>query len=160
MKKIRIIIADYHKLVREVWASFLNSEGAFQVIATTGEANEALDLAIQHKPDILIMDTNLESASAIEVTQQMKTLGLMTKVIGVSAYSLPAYAKKILHAGASGFITKNSPKDEMIRAILEVSRGNRFICTEIIEILSEEMLEGREKDQGMTRLTERQIEII
>jgi DNA-binding NarL/FixJ family response regulator len=160
MKKIRIIIADYHKLVREVWASYLNSVGVFEVLATTGEADKAVELAILHKPDIILMDTNLDSGSAIEAIQKLKSLGLMTKVIGVSAYSLPAYAKKILHAGAMGYITKNSSSEELIKAIQEVGNGYRFICSEVLEILSEELLEGKEKDPGISQLTERELEII
>ena len=89
MKKIRIIIADYHKLVREVWASFLNSEDNFDVLATTGDAKEAINLLILYKPDIILVDISLSPVSGIEVTQQIKALGLKTKVIGVSAHSLP-----------------------------------------------------------------------
>ena len=160
MNKIRIIIADYHKLVREVWASYLNSEGIFDVVATTGEADRAIELAISHKPDVILMDTNLDSGSAVEATKKLMTLGLKTKVIGVSGYSLPSSAKKILHAGALGYITKNSSKEELIKAIQEVSRGNRFICAEVIGILSDELLDGREKDPGISQLTEREFEII
>jgi len=68
--------------------------------------------------------------------------------------------KKILHAGAMGYITKNSSSEELIKAIQEVGNGYRFICSEVLEILSEELLEGKEKDPGISQLTERELEII
>jgi DNA-binding NarL/FixJ family response regulator len=66
----------------------------------------------------------------------------------------------MLQVGALGYVTKNSPKEEMVTAILEVYKGNKYICAEIKNIISEELFEGKEKDTDISGLTDRELEII
>jgi DNA-binding NarL/FixJ family response regulator len=161
MGKIRILIADNHKLVRDIWTSFLNSDERFQVIASTGDSAEAVELSKTHKPDIVLMDISIGPFSGIEAAQQIRSVTSgSSRVIGVSMYSQPAYAKKILQMGAMGYVTKNSSTDEMVQAILEVYNGNKFICAEIKNIISENMLEEGAGKPDISILTDREIEII
>ena len=83
------------------------------------------------------MDINMVPFSGIEATRQIREASPDTRVIGVTMHSQPAYAKKMMQLGASGYVTKNSSREEMINAILEVSKGNKFICEEIKELISE-----------------------
>jgi DNA-binding NarL/FixJ family response regulator len=161
MKKIRILIADDHKLVREAWTDFLNSVERLHVIATTGDSARAVELAKIHKPDIVLMDINLTPFSGIEAANKIRLVtGSPTRVIGVSVYSQPDYAKRILQMGAMGYVTKNSSKEEMVTAIIEVHNGNKYICAEIKNIISENLLEGDQDRPGVAMLTEREMEII
>jgi DNA-binding NarL/FixJ family response regulator len=160
MKKISIIIADDHKLVREAWTCYLNDNGNFDVIAATGDAHEAVGLVKKYNPDIILIEINLSPFSGIEAAKKIHAVQPHVRIIGVSVYSQPAYAKRILQVGALGYVTKNSPKEEMITAILEVHKGNKYICTEIKNIISEELLEGKEKHSDISRLTERELEVI
>jgi DNA-binding NarL/FixJ family response regulator len=160
MKKISIVIADDHKLVREVWAGYLNDNERFHVVATTGDAGEAIELAKIHRPDVFLMDINLTPFSGIEATQKIHAVQPLIRIIGVSVYTQPMYAKRLLQMGALGYVTKNSPKEEMVTAILEVYKGNKYICTEIKNIISEELIEGKEKSADISKLTEREREII
>ena len=74
-------------------------------------------------------------------------------------HSQPAYAKKMLQVGAVGYVTKNSSKEEMINAIIEVSKGNKFICDEVKTILSEQVL-GDDVKPNINLLSQREVEII
>jgi DNA-binding NarL/FixJ family response regulator len=161
MGKIRILIADDHKLVREIWTSFLNSDERFDVIASTGDSAEAVELSRLHNPDIVLMDINLGPFSGIEAAQQIRyvTHG-SSRVLGVSIYSQPVYAKRILQTGAMGYVTKNSSTEEMVQAILAVHNGNKFICAEIKNIISENMLEENAGKPDISCLTDREMEII
>lgn len=160
MAKITILIVDDHKLVRESWTSILNNDPRFKVVAACGDAKGAVKLAKEKTPCIIIMDINLPPFSGIEATRKLKSVAPDCKVIGLSMHAQPAYAKKMFHSGAMGYVTKNSSKEEMIEAILEVNRGNKFICEEIKNSFSEQSFEDNPLAFKINKLTEREIQII
>src|ERR1700755_3371976 len=160
MSKINILIADDHKLIRETWSYILNSDARFQVIAECGDAQEAVDLAKTKRPHVVLMDINMAPFSGLEATQKIRKISPASRIIGVSMHSQPAYAKKMLQMGARGYVTKNSSKEEMIRAILEVNQGNKYICDEIKNIISDQLLDEKENSPNINTLTEREMQII
>jgi DNA-binding NarL/FixJ family response regulator len=160
MSKINILIADDHKLIRETWSYILNSDARFQVIGECGDAQEAVELAKTKRPHVVLMDINMTPFSGLEATQRIRKISPGSKVIGVSMHSQPAYAKKMLQMGARGYVTKNSSKEEMIKAILEVNHGNKYICDEIKNIISEQLLDEKEDSPNINALTEREMQII
>ncbi len=106
------------------------------------------------------MDINILPISGFEATERIKKVSPNTKVIGVSMHSQTAYAKKMLQIGAKGYVTKNSSKEEMIKAILEVNEGSKYICDEIKNNISELVLEENKDVPNVNALTEREIQII
>jgi DNA-binding NarL/FixJ family response regulator len=160
MSKINILIADDHKLIRETWSYILNSDSRFQVVGECGDAQEAVELARTKRPHVVLMDINMTPFSGLEATQRIRKISPGSKVIGVSMHSQPAYAKKMLQMGARGYVTKNSSKEEMIKAILEVNHGNKYICDEIKNIISEQLLDEKEDSPNINALTEREMQII
>jgi DNA-binding NarL/FixJ family response regulator len=160
MSKINILIADDHKLIRETWSYILNSDARFQVVGECGDAQEAVELARTKRPHVVLMDINMTPFSGLEATQRIRKISPGSKVIGVSMHSQPAYAKKMLQMGARGYVTKNSSKEEMIKAILEVNHGNKYICDEIKNIISEQLLDEKEDSPNINALTEREMQII
>src|SRR6202140_4637272 len=103
------------------------------------------------------MDINMTPFSGLEATQRIRKISPGSKVIGVSMHSQPAYAKKMLQIGARGYVTKNSSQEEMIKAILEVNKGNKYICDEIKNIISEQLLDDNQSIPSISALTEREI---
>ena len=160
MEKINVLIADDHKLIRETWSYILNSDSRFQVIAECGDSEQAVEVTKQKRPHIVLMDINILPISGFEATERIKKVSPDTKVIGVSMHSQPAYAKKMLQIGARGYVTKNSSKEEMIKAILEVNEGSKYICDEIKNNISELVLEENKDVPNVNALTEREIQII
>lgn len=158
MEKITILIADDHKLIRETWSFILNSDPRFQVIAQCSNGEEAISLSQQMRPKVVLLDINMTPVSGIEATEQIRKYSPASKIIGVSMHSQPAYVKKLLKLGAHGYVTKNSPQQEMFEAIVEVSKGNRFICSEVKTILSEQAFE--DEGAGANSLSARELEII
>ncbi len=155
-----MLIADDHKLIRETWSYILNSDPRFQVIAECGDSEQAVEMTKLKRPHIVLMDINIMPISGFEATERIKRVSPTTKVIGVSMHSQPAYAKRMLQIGAKGYVTKNSSKEEMIRAILEVNEGSKYICEEIKNNISELVLEENKDIPNVNALTEREIEII
>ncbi len=160
MEKINVLIADDHKLIRETWSYILNSDERFQVIAECGDAEQAVEVAKIKSPDIVLMDINILPISGFEATERIIRASPTTKVIGVSMHSQPAYAKKMLQIGANGYVTKNSSKEEMIKAIIEVNNGSKYICEEIKNNISELVLDDNKNGPNVNALTDRELEII
>jgi DNA-binding NarL/FixJ family response regulator len=159
MEKITILIADDHKLIRETWGFILNSDERFQVVAECSNGEEAIEMTKKMRPKIALLDINMSPLNGMEATEQIKKFSPSTKVIGVSMHSQPAYVKKLLKLGASGYVTKNSPQQEMFEAIVEVEKGNRFICAEVKTILSEQVFE-EDASTGVNALSSRELDVI
>ncbi|HLY69668.1 MAG TPA: response regulator transcription factor [Puia sp.] len=160
MSKISILIADDHKLIREIWSYILNNDSRFQVVADSGDAAEAVELAKKTHPNVVLMDINMHPFSGLEATQKIRKISPSSKIIGLSMYSQPAYAKKMLQLGASGYVTKNSSKEEMIEAIITVNNGDKYICSEIKNIISDQILDEKISSPNINTLTEREMQII
>ena len=160
MEKISILIADDHTLVRETWSFILNTDARFSVIAESGSGEEAIELAKKLRPNIVIMDINLPGMNGIEATQQIRKYSPGTKILGVSLHTQPTYARKMIQKGAMGYVTKNSSREEMFKAIMEIQSGKKYICEEIKNILSEQVISGEDQQTGLNSLSQREIEII
>jgi DNA-binding NarL/FixJ family response regulator len=160
MEKITILIADDHTLIRESWSFILNTDPRFKVVGETRSGEEAVELAKEIRPNVVIMDVNLPGINGIEATQLIRKFSPGSKVLGVSLHTQPAYARKMMQEGAMGYVTKNSTCDEMFKAIIEVQNRRKYICDEIKGILSDQVLNADKGQSGLNSLSRREIEII
>lgn len=160
MSKITVMIVDDHTLIRETWSFLLGRNENFEVIAELGDGQKAIDIARDKRPHIVLLDINMAPLNGFDVLKMIRKLSPGSKVIAVSMHSQPAYAKKMLRLGAKGYVTKNSPKQEMLDAITEVNKGNIYICQEVKNILSDQMLGEEDTAAGLNQLSEREIEVI
>jgi len=160
MEKISILISDDHTLVRETWSFILNTDDRFNVVAECGSGEEAVELAKQLRPNVVIMDINLPGINGIEATQLIRKFSPGSKILGVSLHTQPTYARKMIQKGAMGYVTKNSSREEMFKAIMEIQAGKKYICEEIKNILSEQVISGEDQNGGLNSLSQREIEII
>lgn len=160
MEKITILIVDDHKLIRDSWTFILNSDPRFIVVAETDSGEEAIEIAREKKPQIILMDVNMTPLNGFDATKQIHKVSPDSKIIGVSMHSMPAYAKRMLQLGAMGYVTKNSSKQEMINAIIEVSNGKKYICEEVKNILVHQELDDDSGGADMNSLSRREIDIV
>lgn len=128
---IRIILTDDHQLVRETWKLLIETDPLLEVIAECSTGEEAINAAVQLNPDIILMDINMEPMNGFEATGEILKRNPSVKIIGVSVNNQVSYARNMLEAGARGYVTKNSSREEMIVAIKTVYEGNIYICEEI-----------------------------
>ena len=131
MEKIRILIAEDHKLIRETWTFILNNDERFTVVASCSDSAEAVRLAGEKKPDVILMDINMMPLSGFEATAKIAEVSPDSKVIALSFYSEILFVKKMMAAGAKGYVTKNSGREEMYEAILTVHNDKLYVCEEI-----------------------------
>lgn len=161
MSKITILIVDDHTLIRETWAFLLsNYEDTFEVIAAVGDGQRAIDLARDKRPNIVLLDINMIPLNGFDIIKSILKLSPDSKVIAISMHAQSAYAKKMFRLGARGYVTKNSPSQEMLHAIKTVYAGEIYICQEVKNIISVQVLEDNDQTPKLGQLTERQIEII
>ena len=158
MEKITILLVDDHKLVRDSWSFILNSDPHFKVIGETSNGEDAVTFVKNKNPDIILMDINMSPINGFEATKLIRQISPSAKIIGVSMHSMPAYAKRMLHSGAMGYVTKNSTKEELIEAIIEVYNGQNYICSEVKNILAHQELEENNRPD-LNNLSRRELEI-
>jgi DNA-binding NarL/FixJ family response regulator len=130
---IRIMIVDDHKLVRETWKMLLQMHDSFEIVGECANGAEAIDQSQALKPDIILMDINMSPVNGFEATKKIIQLLPESRIIGLSVNNQVAYARKMLQLGAKGYVTKHSSPEEMIAAIIEVVKGNVYICKEIYD---------------------------
>ena len=161
MEKITILLVDDHKLIRDSWSFILNSDSRFIVVGETSSGEEAIEMATEKRPKIILMDVNMSPINDFDATKQIHKISPDSRIIAVSMHTMPAYAKRMLQLGAMGYVTKNSSKEEMIKAIVEVSNGKKYICEEVKAILADQELEeNSEKGGDMNNLSRRELDII
>lgn len=160
MKKVSIMIVDDHTLIRETWSFLLGKNENFDVVAECGDGERAIELARDKRPDVVLLDINMAPMSGFDVLKMIRKYSPGSKIIGVSMHSQPAYAKKMLRLGAKGYVTKNSPRQEMLEAIAEVSNNQVYVCQEVKNILSDQMLNGDQANPDINSLSDREMQIV
>lgn len=128
---IRLAIVDDHKLIRQTWKMVLERDERIQVIAECGSGAEAVECAEKQSPDIMLMDINMTPMNGFEATRIIVQNCPNVKIIGISINNQPAYVRNMLQLGAKGYVTKNSPSEEMIEAIIIVNEGGTFLCKDV-----------------------------
>jgi len=132
---IKVLVADDHHLVRTSIVRTIELEDGLKVIAEASDGETAIKLCREHSPDIVLMDIRMPGVDGLEATQKIVRSLPDVRVIVLTAYLEESFAKRLLEAGAFGFISKGTPFDEMIRAIHQVAAGERYLSPEIAQRL-------------------------
>lgn len=159
MEKITILLVDDHRLIRDSWSHVLNMEPRFQVVGSASTGEEALALAKEKRPRIILMDINMTPVNGFDTTKAIRKQSPGSRIIGVSMHAIPVYAKKMFQAGAIGYVTKNSSREELITAILEVDAGKKYICEEVKTILAEQQTEETTGQSDINNLSKRELDV-
>jgi DNA-binding NarL/FixJ family response regulator len=127
MKKIRVLLADDHTILRKGVRMLLESESDIEVVGEARNGREAIERARTLKPDIVIMDVSMPELNGIESTRRICDESPHPSVIALSMHKDSVYVREILRAGARGYLLKDSEDDDLIRAIRAVYRGEAFL---------------------------------
>ncbi|ANO52633.1 response regulator [Woeseia oceani] len=124
---IRILIADDHALIREGLVKVFDSEPDMTVVAAASDAPTAIEYAMTHATDIVILDVNMPGTSGIEALQKLRNTRPGLPVLMLSMLPERNYAMRLLDEGASGFVSKESAADEIVDAVRQVMAGNKYL---------------------------------
>jgi two-component system response regulator NreC len=130
---IKIILADDHQVVRKGLKALLSSEPDFNIVGEAGDGLETVQLVEQVLPDILVLDLMMSGINGLEVTRQLSKKGVKTGIVILSMHNNEAYVLEALRSGAKAYILKDSPPEELTRAIREVSSGRRYLSSPLTE---------------------------
>ena len=131
MKKIRVLIADDHALIRRGLADLLRFEKDFIVVGEAVNGREAVQLALETKPDVIVMDLMMPVMDGVEATQKTKAALPETKVVLLTSYGNSADVANAVAAGASGALLKDTPNDDLPELVRRVAAGERVFSPEI-----------------------------
>jgi NarL family two-component system response regulator LiaR len=127
MKKIKVLIADDHAVVREGTRRILEQEEDMDVVAEASDGEEAVKIATSFKPDVVLMDISMPVLDGIEATKQIKALSPSVAILILSAYDDDQFIFSLLEAGAAGYLLKSVRGRELIEAIRSVYAGESVL---------------------------------
>jgi two-component system, NarL family, response regulator NreC len=127
MKRIRILLADDHAVVRQGFKMILSAQPDMEIVGEAGNGREAIELAESLKPDIVVMDVAMPELNGIEATRRLSTSSPHARVIALSMHKDNVYVREILRAGARGYLLKDSVAADVVSAIRAVARGESYL---------------------------------
>lgn len=163
MNKFKILIIDDHLLVGHAWKTILEADPRMQVIDVVSGADAPLELIEKQSIDIVLVDINMKPISGFEMAELILKRKPNIKILAVSMHDQPAIVRKMIKCGASGYVSKNARKEEMIQAILAVMNNKRFISADIQQKLADELITDNNngsKKINFSKLTEKELEIL
>jgi len=160
--EIKILIADDHNISREGLKYLLENEHNMTVIGEAKNGREAVHLALECQPDIVIMDINMPELNGIEATRQIIAEAPQIKIVVLSMYSDRRYVSSMLKIGVSGYLLKNNAFEELVAAIHSVSKNQGYLSQKIAHVVMKDYSSGIiEKDESpLSLLTPREIEVL
>jgi len=167
MDKIKVMLVEDHVLVREGTRELLDQENDLQVLVEAGDGEEAVRLAAEHSPDVIIMDIAMPKLNGIEATKQIKATNPAIAILVLTAYDDDQYIFAFLEAGAAGYLLKDATMNDLIQAIRAVHAGESVlhpaVARKVINYFARHIDKRHADDydkSGTDHLTDREMEVL
>ncbi len=157
---IRILIADDHPVVRDGLAAMLGTQPDFEVVATAGNGQEAVRLAAELKPDVVLLDLEMPELDGVEALARMRAASPVVRALVFTAFDTDERILGAVRAGAQGYLLKGAPRDELFRAVRVVSQGGSLLQPVVASKLLKRMANPAGADPPPARLTSREAEVL
>jgi DNA-binding NarL/FixJ family response regulator/class 3 adenylate cyclase len=163
--RIRVAIVDDEALVRAGFRMLLEPQLDIEVVGEAGDGSEAVDLVRRLRPDVVLMDVRMPKLSGLEATEQLAdVLGSPTRVLMLTTFDLDEYVYEALRIGASGFLVKDTPPEQLINAVRVVSTGDALLAPSVTRRLIDRFARNKKPPTRLTeeleRLTQREVEVL
>lgn len=148
---IRIVLADDHDIVRDGLKLLLELEDDFEIAGTANTGREALELCRSEKPDVIVLDLDMPDMDGMDVTKQLQSESNPVKILILTMHCTEKYAVRLLVNGASAFIPKNTPGDELPGIIRKIMDGETYVPADMREaVISSMVSQSRKKGSELT----------
>lgn len=154
---IRIVLVDDHNLMRTGLRMILEKQPDLEIAGEAEDGERGLALIKHVKPDIALVDVHMPGISGVELTERARRAKLATKIVILTVASEAPFPRRLLEAGASGYLTKGSPAEELLKAIREVADGKRYIGNDVAQQLALATMDGERPP--FEKLSARELEI-
>ena len=158
-----VVVADDQELVRSGLELLLGGRG-IDVVGTAANGREAVDLAVQRRPDVVLMDIRMPVLDGIAATRELVATGCPSRVLVLTTYDVDRYVYDALSAGAAGFLLKATPPDRLVEGVRTVAAGEALLAPALTRRLIEEHVRRPPPHGGMppelAALTERELEVL
>lgn len=162
MAKLRIVLGDDHTLVRQGFRKILEETREWQVVAEAGDGREVVRQTLAHRPDVVVLDIGMPLLNGIESTRQIVRRLPDVRVLILSMHADEAYITQALHAGAKGYLLKDSADTDLIRGVTDVAAGKSFFSPAVAKVMLDDYvrhLAGKGRVDRYEALSEREREI-
>jgi NarL family two-component system response regulator LiaR len=161
MDKIRVLLAEDHVMVREGTREFVQRESDMEVVGEAGDGEEAVKLAKELKPDVVVMDISMPKLNGVEATRQIKAFNPSIAVLILTAYDYDQYIFALLEAGAAGYLLKGVKVQELLDAIRAVYAGESVLHPVVARRVVDRLITpGRKETPVAEALSEREMEVL
>lgn len=157
---IKVMVVDDHKLVRKGMANILGATSGINVIAEAGSGEDAIKLAREMLPDIVLMDLQMPGIGGLEATRKLLRVLPDVKILIITVCGSDVFPSKLLEEGVSGYITKDCSPEELIRAVRAVHTGQRYLSSEIAQRLALRRYSTEKEKAPFESLSERELQIM
>jgi DNA-binding NarL/FixJ family response regulator len=157
---VRILLADDHAVVRRGLRALLEAQQDFEICAEASNGRDAVELALQHKPDVAVLDISLPIVNGIEATRQIRKDAPGTEVMIFTLHGNESEIRDVLHAGARGYVLKSEADEQIVRAVESLARHHAFFSDHVSETLLDSFVEGSGSDSNGKLLTAREREVV
>ena len=158
MKRIRILLADDHAVVRQGFKMILDAQADMEIVGEAGNGRQAVDLAEQLRPDVVVMDVAMPELNGIEATRRLASSVPHARVIALSMHKDSVYVREILRAGARGYLLKDSGAADLVAAIHAVASGESYLSPAVSNAVLDDY--RRHVTNPIDLLTSREREVL
>lgn len=159
-QKIRLLIADDHRMVREGLKAFIAPHDYFEVIGEAKDGQEAIEMAQRLQPDIILLDLLMPKEDGISATREIIKNNPGVRILIITSFVDDEKVVAAIRAGASGYLLKDSSPEDLYRALMEISAGRSVLPSNILGILVREMQKPENPPAAESPLTARELEIL
>ena len=158
--KIKILLADDHKVLRDGLRALLEDDGEMIVVAEAGTVDEAVEKAEKFLPHVVVMDLGMPGGSGLDAIRQIRQKELPVRIVVLSMHSGREMVMQVLQAGSDGYVPKSSAHTDLILAIRTVLNGQRFLHPEATTALVDELLDKQEESKLVGILSDRERDVL
>ena len=158
MKRIRILLADDHAVVRQGFKMILGAQADMEIVGEAGNGREAVELAEQLQPDMVVMDVAMPELNGIEATRRLAAILPHTRVLALSMHKDSVYVREILRAGARGYLLKDSVAADLVAAVRAVAGGEGYLSPAVSDAVLDDY--RRHVTNPIDLLTSREREVL
>ncbi len=159
-KRIRVVLADDHAVVRKGIREFLEEDTAIRVVAEASDGEEAITLIEREQPDVAVFDIQMPRVNGLDATRRVKAKFPNTRVLILTAYDDDPYVFVALQAGASGYLLKTSSSDELVRAVHAVADGESALSPSVAKKLVQHATGSAPEPSTTEPLSDRELEVV